>query len=118
MGKYLDAIKEKQRQAANSKYEKMYSGELTLVLSRLLKNKDFRFYLSDLIGYTNPFQTSFDEKGNVSSFNAGKQSVGLRIFNDIMAIDPDAFVQLMKEEAFRKQAKDKLLQEMTDGSEQ
>lgn len=118
MGKYLDAKKERQIQLADDKYKKIYSGELTLVLSRLLKDKDFRFYLSDLIGYTNPFQTSFDEKGNVSSFNAGKQSVGLRIFNDIMSVNPDAFIQLMKEEAFRKQAKDKLLQEMTDGDEQ
>ena len=118
MGKYLDTIKERRKQEAHDKYEKLYSGELTLALSRLLKDKDFRFYLSDIIGYTNPFQTSFDEKGNVSSFNAGKQSVGLRIFNDIMSVNPDAFIQLMKEEAFRKQAKDKLLQEMTDGSEQ
>ena len=115
MGKYSDLRKEQQIKAANGRYEEAYSGEMALVLSRLLKNKDFRFYLSDLIGYTNPFQTSFDEKGNVSSFNAGKQSVGLRIFNDIISIDPEAFILLMKEEAFRKQAKEKMLEEALYG---
>lgn len=115
MGKYLEAQKERLVKAANEKYEKLYSGEMALVLSRLLKNKDFRFYISDLLGFTNPFKSPFDEKGNVSAFNAGKQSVGLRLFNDIISVDPDSFMQLMKEEASRKVAKDAIIKETMDG---
>ena len=116
MGKYLEAQKERQIKAANEKYEKLYAGEMTLVLSRLLKNKDFRFYISDLLGFTNPFKSPFDEKGNVSAFNAGKQSVGLRLFNDIISVDPDSFMQLMKEEALRKETKESIVKEAMDGN--
>lgn len=111
MGKYTDYLKEQKIDAVNKKYQQAYSGELTLVLSRLLQNKDFRFFISDLMGYTNPFQSSFEEKGNVSAFNSGKQAVGLKVFNDIMAVDPDAFLQLMKEEQARKRIHDKIMEE-------
>lgn len=114
MGKYTDYLKEQKIDAVNKKYQEAYSGELTLVLSRLLQNKDFRFFLSDLIGYTNPFQSAFEEKGNVAAFNSGKQSVGLKIFNDIMAVDPDAFLQLMKEEQARKKIHDSMMKEALD----
>jgi hypothetical protein len=82
----------------------------------LLNDKDFRFYIADLLGFTNPFKTSFEEKGNVSSFNAGKQAVGLKIFNDIMAISPESFLKLMKEERARKENYDAMVKEVIDGN--
>lgn len=115
MAKYTDYLKQQKIDAANKEYIDKYSNEMALALSRLLKNKDFRFFISDLIGYTNPFQSSFDEKGNVSSFKAGKQSVGLKVFNDIIAISPSSFIDLINEEQMRKKYKDSMLEEAING---
>lgn len=114
MAKYTEWLKDKKIEEANKKYQKMYSGELTLALTRLLQQKDFRLFLSDLIGYTKPFDSAFEEKGNLSSFNMGKQAVGLKIFNDMMAVDPQAFMTMMKEEKIRTEFRDKVLEEALD----
>lgn len=111
MGKYTDYLKEKQQEEAIQKYTDAYRSDMYRALSELLKLKAFRFYISDLIGYTKPFETPFDEKGNLASFNAGKQSVGLRIFNDIINIDPEYFVLMSKEEALRAKAKSDIIKE-------
>lgn len=114
MAKYTEWLKEQKIEKANELYKQQYSGALTLALSRLLKQKDFRFFLSDLIGYTKPFDSAFEEKGNLSSFNMGKQAVGLKIFNDMMAIDPDSFMTMMKEERARKEFYDNTIKEALD----
>lgn len=114
MGKYTDYLKDQKIKSVEDKYKKLYSGEFTLVLARLLQNKDFRFFLSDLFGFTNPFTSSFEEKGNLASYNSGKQAVGLKVFNDLMAVNPESFLQLMKEEQARKEIYDNMLREALD----
>lgn len=111
MGKYTDYLKEKQQEEAVKKYNDAYYTDMYRALSELLKLKAFRFYISDILGYTKPFETPFDEKGNLASFNAGKQSVGLRIFNDILGVDPEYFVMMQKEEGLRAKAKADLIKE-------
>ena len=114
MAKYTEWLKDKKIEEANKKYQDLYSGEMTLALTRLLQLKDFRLFLADLIGYTKPFDTAFEEKGNLSSFNMGKQAVGLKIFNDMMAVDPQSFMTMMKEEKARTEFKNKMLEEALD----
>ena len=67
-------------------------------LQELLKQKSFRFYMAELLGFCKTFENAFDEKGNVAAFQNGRQSVGQKIFNDIMLIDPEAYIQMCKEE--------------------
>lgn len=114
MAKYTEWLKDKKIEEANKKYQQVYSGELTLALVRLLQQKDFRLFLSDLIGFTKPFDSAFEEKGNLSSFNMGKQAVGLKIFNDMMAVDPQSFMAMMKEEKARTEFRDKIIEEALD----
>ena len=114
MAKYTEWLKDKKIEEATKKYQQMYSGELTLALARLLQQKDFRLFLSDLIGFTKPFDSAFEEKGNLSSFNMGKQAVGLKIFNDMMAVDPQSFMAMMKEEKARTEFRDKIIEEALD----
>lgn len=111
MGKYTDYLKEKQIDNALKKYNDEHFSQMYIALSNLLKQKDFRLYISDIIGYSKPFETPFDEKGNLASFNAGKQSVGLRIFNDIMNVNPEYFVMLTKEESVRAKQKETFIKE-------
>lgn len=115
MKKYTDYLRDQKEREAEERYRARYSNEYALVLTRLLKNKDFRFFLSDLFGFTKPFESSFDEKGNVSSFNAGKQQIGLKIFKDILAIDPEFFTIMMKEETARSDFKNNFLKEAING---
>lgn len=85
-------------------YEKsMKFNELLLkmhnsALTNLLKNKDFRFYMSELLGFCKTFESAFSEKGNVAAYNNGMQAVGQKIFNDIMSVDRESYIQMCKEE--------------------
>lgn len=67
-------------------------------LKELVKLKSFRFYMAELLGYCKTFENAFDEKGNVAAFQNGRQSVGQKIFNDIMLISPETYIQMCKEE--------------------
>ena len=67
-------------------------------LEELVKNKYFRFYAAELMGFCKTFENAFDEKGNVAAFQNGKQAVGQKIFNDIMMVSPEAYVQMCKDE--------------------
>jgi len=67
-------------------------------LRKLLKNKDFRFYMSELIGYCKTFENAFSEKGNVAAYNNGLQAAGQKIYNDIMLISPESYIKMCKEE--------------------
>lgn len=111
MGRYTDYLKEKQMDEAIKKYRDSYASDMQIALSNLLKQKDFRFFLSDILGYTNTFKSPFDEKGNLASFNAGKQAVGLKIFNDIISIEPNYFIMLTKEEGVRAKQKENIIKE-------
>lgn len=67
-------------------------------LQELLQQKNFRLYMAILLGYCKTFENAFDEKGNKAAFQNGKQAVGQKIFNDIMLINPEAYIQMCKEE--------------------
>lgn len=87
-------------------------------LQELVKNKAFRFYAAELMGYCKTFENAFDEKGNVAAFQNGKQAVGQKIFNDIMMVSPEAYVQMCKDEneklALRNQMGPKKKEEKED----
>lgn len=69
-----------------------------MALANLLKNRDFRFYMAELLGYCKTFENAFSEKGNVAAFNNGLQAAGQKIFNDIMMIDQEKYLLMCKEE--------------------
>ena len=74
---------EKTRMAQN-KFLGILSHKHDTALEGLLKNKDFRFYMSELLGFCKTFENAFSEKGNVAAYQNGMQAVGQKIFNDIM----------------------------------
>lgn len=84
--------------AKNQKFLSMLEGRHNMALAALLKNKDFRFYAAELIGFCKTFESAFNEKGNVAAYQNGMQAVGQKIFNDIMLIDPEAYLLMCKEE--------------------
>lgn len=55
--------------------------------------------MSELLGYCKTFENAFSEKGNVAAFNNGLQSAGQKIYNDIMAVDPQAYLKMCEEES-------------------
>lgn len=68
------------------------------VLFNLLKSQEFRFYMAELLGFCKTFESAFNEKGNVAAYQNGMQAVGQKIFNDIMLIDPSAYIKMCEEE--------------------
>lgn len=95
---------------SNANFKAMLGNMHDAALRNLLQNKDFRFYMSELIGYCKTFENAFSEKGNVAAFNNGLQAAGQKIYNDIMLVSPDSFIKMCKEEeeilALRNQTKD------------
>lgn len=83
----------------NKQFKELLVAEHNKALAELVKNKSFRFYMAELLGFCKTFDNAFSEKGNVAAFNNGLQSAGQKIFNDIMAISPDTYIQMCKEEA-------------------
>lgn len=82
-----------------NKFRQMLEGEHNKALAELVKNKAFRFYMSEMLGYCKTFSNAFSEKGNVAAYNNGLQAAGQKIFNDIMAISPETYITMCKEEA-------------------
>lgn len=80
------------------KFKQMLMARHNAALKNLLQNKDFRFYMSELLGVCKTFQNAFDEKGNVAAFNNGKQAIGQKIFEDIMLINPQSYITMCQEE--------------------
>ena len=80
-------------------FKEMLRGEHNKALNELVKIKAFRFYMSELLGYCKTFENAFSEKGNVAAFNNGLQSAGQKIFEDIMSVSPETYIQMCKEEA-------------------
>lgn len=93
------------------KFKRMLEQRHTSALNNLLQNKDFRFYIAELLGVCKTFENAFDEKGNVAAFNNGKQAIGQKIFNDIMLVSPQAYITMCQEEqeilSMREQMGDK-----------
>lgn len=87
-------------------------------LKELLKLKSFRFYMAELLGFCKTFENAFDEKGNVAAFRNGRQSVGQKIFNDIMLIDPESYLQMCKEENEHLAVGNQIMQEKKKKEEQ
>ena len=81
-----------------AKFQKMLEQKHTAALNNLLQNRDFRFYMAELLGICKTFENAFDEKGNVAAFNNGKQAIGQKIFNDIMLVSPQAYITMCEEE--------------------
>ena len=94
-----------------AKFQKMLEQRHASALTNLLQNRDFRFYMAELLGVCKTFENAFDEKGNVAAFNNGKQAIGQKIFNDIMLISPQAYITMCQEEqeilSMREQMGDK-----------
>ena len=84
--------------SAKEKFQNYIDTVHTKALQELLKNKSFRFYMAELLGFCKTFENAFDEKGNVAAFQNGRQSVGQKIYNDILMVDPEAYIQMLKEE--------------------
>ena len=100
--------------ASDSKFSEMLESEHKKALNELVKNKSFRFYMSELLGFCKTFDNAFSEKGNVAAFNNGRQSVGQKIFNDIMMIGPETYIQMCKEESDLIALKDVMDKKVTD----
>lgn len=86
--------KEKNRR----KFQAYLESKHNAALSNLLKNQDFRFYMSEVLGFCKTFENAFNEKGNVAAYNNGLQAAGQKIYNDIMMINPEAYITMCKEE--------------------
>lgn len=84
--------------SAQKKFLGLLSHKHDTALEGLLKNKDFRFYMSELLGFCKTFENAFSEKGNVAAYQNGMQAVGQKIFNDIMLINPQAYITMCAEE--------------------
>lgn len=80
------------------KFTMIIRGRHEKALASLLENEDFRFYMAELLGYCKTFENAFSEKGNVAAFNNGLQSAGQKIYNDIMAVNPQAYIKMCAEE--------------------
>ena len=85
--------------AEKDTFREMLQGEHSKALAELVKNKSFRFYMAELLGFCKTFDNAFSEKGNVAAYNNGLQAAGQKIFNDIMSISPDTYILMCKEEA-------------------
>lgn len=80
------------------KFQQMLEQKHTNALKNLLQNRDFRFYMAELLGVCKTFENAFSEKGNVAAFNNGKQAIGQKIFNDIMLVSPQSYITMCEEE--------------------
>lgn len=100
---------QEQMKEANKKFMLMLETKHNQALTHLLQDKEFRFYMAELLGFCKTFENAFSEKGNVAAFQNGMQAVGQKIFNDIMLTDPKMYIKMCEEEndilALRNQTK-------------
>lgn len=87
-----------QENAKRKKFLFMLEQRHNTVLANLLKSQEFRFYIAELLGFCKTFESAFNEKGNVAAYQNGMQAVGQKIFNDVMLVDPEAYLKMCKEE--------------------
>lgn len=92
-----DFFNEKEK-AKTAKYKMLLEEKHNAALKELVNNKQFRFYMAELLGYCKTFENAFNEKGNVAAFNNGMQAVGQKIFNDIMLVSPKTYLMMCEEE--------------------
>lgn len=86
------------KEEKREQFRKILEAKHDAVLKNLLADSGFRFYMSELLGYCKTFENAFNEKGNVAAFQNGMQSVGQKIFEDIMLSNPEAFLKMRQEE--------------------
>lgn len=68
------------------------------LMKALLKNRDARIMLYDLMWTSRAFEHGFvPGDPHASSFHEGQRSIGLVIFNLVMQVSPDAFCQMRRE---------------------
>lgn len=87
-----------EQEKRRKKFQRFLEDKHTSALTNLLKNQEFRFYMSELLGFCKTFENAFSEKGNVAAYNNGLQAAGQKIFNDIMMISPESYITMCKEE--------------------
>lgn len=64
----------------------------------LLKERECRLFLYELLRTCNTFSHGFvPGEPTATSFHAGQRSIGLYLFELILAAGPDAFVQMRRE---------------------
>lgn len=97
-------------------FKEMLQGEHNKALAELVKLRSFRFYMAELLGYCKTFKNAFSEKGNVAAYNNGLQAAGQKIFEDIMAISPETYIQMCKEEGEMISMKDKVKGDIEDAN--
>ena len=66
-------------------------------LKTLCTQKPFRDWVWKLLEYAKVFNTSANLDPHSMAIASGKRDVGLKIFGDILAADPDAYIQMTKE---------------------
>jgi len=66
-------------------------------LKELLNLKSGRRYIWKWLGRCGVFKSSFDTSGSVTFFKEGQRDIGLKILAEVTAVDPDMFLQMMKE---------------------
>jgi hypothetical protein len=85
--------------AAREKAYKTLEADDKAALTRLLDDRNFRRFMWRVLDETLLFGRVFDERGNITAFNEGKRHIGLRLFRLITDVNPDAFLQMQKENA-------------------
>lgn len=68
-----------------------------LALKEILQLKSGRRLIWKYLSYCGVFKTSFHPSGSQVYFNEGRRDVGLMILGEMTNADPDAFLQMMKE---------------------
>lgn len=86
-----EIVKERKSKAQSKREEELER------LKELLGNKHFRKWLWKLLDYAKVFHTSANLDPHSMAIASGKRDVGLRIFGDILAADPNAYSLMITE---------------------
>lgn len=68
-----------------------------LAVKELLQNKSARGVIWQWLSLCGIYQTSLHPSGSMVYANEGRREIGLKILKDIIAADPDMFLQMMKD---------------------
>lgn len=66
-------------------------------LAYVLADPKGRRFLWDLIGSTNPFTVGWEGNGSRMYYDKGARDMGLKMLNQIMAMFPEAYLQMQAE---------------------
>jgi len=98
MSQKVNASDEKQVKDRDSK-ERMKRDESVEDVRFLLDRQQGRRFMWSLISYCGVYQETFSGSGNaeVTAFKEGTRKVGLKLIADIIDANPNAYLQMMKE---------------------